>query len=98
MKTDRRTFLFHSTAAAAALSLPGLCGCHSTKRPEALRDALCRMRAENKPGLALRLTKDKRTRCEPGHTLIYGQNQDDADWRELFCEAVFVCIEDATLQ
>jgi hypothetical protein len=98
MKTDRRTFLFNSAGATAALALPGLCGCHSTKRPEALKDALSQMRAENKPGLAIRLTKDKRTRCDPGHALMYRQNEDDADWREVFCEGMFVCLEDATLQ
>ena len=98
MRTNRRTFLFQSAGRAAALGLSGLCGCHATKRPGALRDALSRMRAENKPGLAIRIPKDRKTRCEPGHSLICCQNLEDPDWRELFSEAVFVCLEDATLQ
>ena len=47
MKTTRRTFLFQASGAAAAAGLPALCGRHSTRRPQAPKDALARMRTES---------------------------------------------------
>lgn len=97
MRTDRRTFLFRTGSAAAVFGLPSL-GCHATRRPQALKEALQRMRAENKPGIAIRLSADPATRHLPGHALLYHLNHEEADSRETFAESVFVCLDSAVLQ
>lgn len=94
MTIPRRTFLVQAGAAAAALGCPQD---PPPEKPKVLADALERMRTENRPGVALRLTTDAR-RHVPGHALVYFLNKDQADLREMFAEIVFVCLESNVIQ
>jgi hypothetical protein len=65
--------------------------------PRTLIDALARMIAENEPGVALRLSTGK-NRHNPGHELAYLLSQDKPDYREMFAETIFVCLESPVIQ
>lgn len=68
------------------------------KKPQTLIDALERMRAEKKPGVAVRIPEIPEKRHNPGHGLVHALNQDRPDTRRLFSEVIVVCLESRVLQ
>jgi hypothetical protein len=67
------------------------------RKPKFLLDALERMRKENKPGIALRLSSDLQSR-HPGQDLEALLNREKSEYREMFAEIVFVCLQSPVLQ
>jgi hypothetical protein len=114
MDTNRRAFLIQSGSALGVLGLgyllwedaapppriPGDSGRPPVARPPTglLKAALERMRAESKPGIALRIPSDKANRHEPGHAIVHLLNQMDPGSIRLFAQAVIVCLESAVVE
>lgn len=96
MRTSRRAFLGQAGSLPLLLGFP-LSGCKPAPAPSWFDDALARMKSEHKPGLVFRLPSSKDHRCLLGHRLIDLHNRGDADVREVFSEAVCMCLEDATV-
>lgn len=107
----RRKFLLQAGTAAGWLSVLGCDGTTPSPgggqgaaptpppmKPQTLIDALERMRAENKPGVAVRIPENPEKRHNPGHGLVLALNQDHAETRGLFSEVVVVCLESRVLQ
>lgn len=110
MSIPRRAFLVRTGTAVAGLcwlgcdaedpvpeSGKGVVPPPPPPKPQALIDALERVRAGNKPGIALRIPKDPEHRHSPGHVLLYVLNQDTPESREVLSEVVLVCLEGPVL-
>jgi len=113
MEPNRRTFLIQSGATVGVVGLGYLLwdrrapagGPGDTGKPPVARqpsglvkEALQRMKAENKPGIAVRIPADPRLRHWPGHLLIGLLNDYDQRDFGLFAESVYVCLEGPALQ
>jgi len=93
---DRRTFLKRTAAASVLLGFPFLT--RSVRADDApdkldvLQTALARMKEEHKPGIAILFPSDEHAQAALGHELEALLASDDAAVKQLFCEAVFVCV------
>jgi hypothetical protein len=113
MDTNRRTFLTQIGVSVGVVGLGYLLSGRYTpagspadvgrpplpdRTPGLLKEALGRMKAEGKPGIALRIPADKKLRHLPGHQLIGLLNDFEQQYSGLFAETVFVCLEGPALQ
>lgn len=111
MSIPRRAFLLQTGTAIAGFSAIGCDAGDATpvsgqgapalpppEKPRTLIDALERMRAESKAGVAVRIPETPEKRHHPGHGLVHALNQDRPDTRGLFSEVVVVCLESRVLQ
>lgn len=93
---DRRTFLKRSAAASVMLGFPLLSRFAEaepcTDKPAVLKEALARMKDEHKPGVALLFPNDAGMQNKLGRDLEELLSEDKAGVKQLFCEAVFVCL------
>ena len=96
MKTTRRRFIRQTGGFSLLLGFPSL-GCRRVPAPDWLEEGLARMRKQNKPGVVLRVPTEKKKRCLLGHQLAHYMNSRKPDVHEIFCEAVFMCLESATV-
>jgi hypothetical protein len=113
MDTNRRAFLIQGGATFGVIGLgyllwdsagsPEVPG--DAKRPPVskpptglLAEALARMKAENKPGVAIRIPVEPKMRHVPGHCIVESLNRPDANAIRLYAQSVFVCLESAVLQ
>jgi hypothetical protein len=98
MTNTRRAFLAQACALPLAFGLP-LCGCERAGAPAWLVDALRRLRADGRLGLALRLPAAKDARCGIGHAIShYLLSVPDADVHEVLAEAALLCLDGDALQ
>ena len=113
MENNRRTFLIQSGATFGVIGLgyllwdspgppevPGDAQKPPTVKPPTglLGEALARMKAENKPGVAIRIPVDPETRHLPGHFIVGTLNQPEEGVIRLYAQSVFVCLESAVVQ
>lgn len=68
-----------------------------SKKPQALVDALARMRSENKVGIALRIPTNPDRRHDPGHALQAVIEAESPEARDALSELVVVCLESPVL-
>lgn len=108
MNLPRRTFLLQAGTAVAGLSA---LGCNDSeaiplllqagtppKKPQVLVDALERMKAENKAGVAVRIPENGKMRHYAGHDVAYALNMDQVEVRDAFTEVVVVCLESSVIE
>lgn len=93
--TSRREFLVQAGGCSLILGFP-LLGCRTQEVPPKaslwLDRALQRMRAERKPGIAIRVPDGPAERETLAVSLVQLIDSRDEDVREIFCESVFVCL------
>lgn len=98
MTTSRRGFLAQAAGLPLLYGLP-LGGCHRVAGPAWLADALRRLRAEDRPGLVLRVPAGKDARCGLGHAISWHLlSRGDADVHEVLAEAALLCLDSDVLQ
>jgi hypothetical protein len=93
MTTTRRDFLAKAAALPAIFGLP-LAGCGPAHQPPWVSEALAKIRAEGRLGLAVRLPKDPDQRCRIGHRLTWLQNSGKLEDHEVVADLVVLCFEE----
>ncbi len=93
--TSRREFLIQAGGCSLILGFP-LLGCRPQdvlpRSSQWLDLALQRMRADRKPGIALRVPENPAAREALAGSLVQLMDSRDDDVREIFAQAVFVCL------
>ena len=93
MTTTRRDFLIRAAALPAVFGLP-LAGCGPAHQPPWISEALTKIRAEHRLGLALRLPKDPSKRCAIGHRLTWLLNSNKPEDHAVVADLVVICLEE----
>jgi hypothetical protein len=93
MRTSRREFLAGAAAAPLVFGLP-FAGCSPAPAPPWLGEALAKLRAEGRLGLALRVPADAAGRCRLGHHFARCLDSDLPELREALADVVVLCFDE----